>query len=89
MTDASPRCIAFDLEGPLTSQDAAFELMGQVPGGHEVFRAISRYDESRPLRPPDYEPAIRWPSSSPSPAPPIGRGKRRSWPKRRPHPGRA
>ena len=57
MTDGSLRCIAFDLEGPLTSQDAAFELMGQVPGGHEVFRAISRYDDILALSGrPDYEP---------------------------------
>jgi energy-converting hydrogenase A subunit R len=57
MTDEPTRCIAFDLEGPLTSQDAAFELMGHVPGGHEVFRAISRYDDILALSGrPDYEP---------------------------------
>jgi energy-converting hydrogenase A subunit R len=56
MADGSTRCIAFDLEGPLTPQDAAFELMGQVPGGHEVFRAISRYDDILALSGrPDYE----------------------------------
>lgn len=52
-----PRCIAFDMEGPLTSQDAAFELMGLVPGGHQVFQAISRYDDILALSGrPDYEP---------------------------------
>ena len=57
MTDVSTRCIAFDLEGPLTSQDAAFELMGLFAGGHEVFRAISRYDDILALSGrPDYEP---------------------------------
>jgi energy-converting hydrogenase A subunit R len=57
MIEGSPRCIAFDLEGPLTSQDAAFELMGLFPGGHEVFRAISRYDDILALSGrPDYEP---------------------------------
>jgi len=57
MTQESTRCIAFDMEGPLTSQDAAFELMGLVPGGHEVFRAISRYDDILALAGrPDYEP---------------------------------
>ncbi len=57
MTKESARCIAFDMEGPLTSQDAAFELMGLVPGGHEVFRAISRYDDILALAGrPDYEP---------------------------------
>jgi energy-converting hydrogenase A subunit R len=57
MTEESTRCIAFDMEGPLTSQDAAFELMGLVPGGHEVFRAISRYDDILALADrPDYEP---------------------------------
>jgi energy-converting hydrogenase A subunit R len=57
MTRGPTRCIAFDMEGPLTSQDAAFELMGLVPGGHEVFRAISRYDDILALAGrPDYEP---------------------------------
>lgn len=57
MTKESTRCIAFDMEGPLTSQDAAFELMGLVPGGHEVFQAISRYDDILALAGrPDYEP---------------------------------
>jgi energy-converting hydrogenase A subunit R len=57
MTRESTRCIAFDMEGPLTSQDAAFELMGLVPGGHEVFQAISRYDDILALAGrPDYEP---------------------------------
>jgi energy-converting hydrogenase A subunit R len=57
MTRGSTRCIAFDMEGPLTSQDAAFELMGLVPGGHEVFQAISRYDDILALAGrPDYEP---------------------------------
>jgi energy-converting hydrogenase A subunit R len=57
MTQESIRCIAFDMEGPLTSQDAAFELMGLVPGGHAVFRAISRYDDILALAGrPDYEP---------------------------------
>jgi energy-converting hydrogenase A subunit R len=57
MTDGPTRCIAFDLEGPLTPQDAAFELMGMVPGGHAVFSAISRYDDILALSGrPDYEP---------------------------------
>lgn len=57
MADDPQRCIAFDLEGPLTSQDAAFELMGLFRGGHAVFRAISRYDDILALAGrPDYEP---------------------------------
>ncbi|UCH87356.1 MAG: hypothetical protein JSU97_02915 [Dehalococcoidia bacterium] len=57
MIKESTLCVAFDMEGPLTSQDAAFELMGLVPGGHEVFRAISRYDDILALAGrPDYEP---------------------------------
>jgi len=56
----SQRCIAFDLEGPLSREDAAFELMGLkgvVPGGHDVFRAISRYDDILALAGrPGYEP---------------------------------
>jgi energy-converting hydrogenase A subunit R len=47
----------FDLEGPLSPQDNAFEVMGLVENGHEVFSAISRYDDLLTLdNRPDYEP---------------------------------
>jgi len=50
-------CIAFDLEGPLSPQDAAFEVMGQIPNGRHIFRAISLYDDILALAgQPDYEP---------------------------------
>ncbi len=37
--------IAFDLEGPLSPQDNAYELMGTMDGGYEIFERISRYDD--------------------------------------------
>ncbi|MBI2918068.1 MAG: hypothetical protein HYY01_08740 [Chloroflexi bacterium] len=47
----------FDLEGPLTPQDNAYELMGLWPGGRQVFEAISRYDDLLTLEGrPGYEP---------------------------------
>jgi len=49
--------ICFDLEGPLASQDNAYELMKLFPRGGEVFEVISRYDDLLTLeRQPDYEP---------------------------------
>lgn len=35
----------FDLEGPLSPQDNAYELMGLVERGHELFELLSRYDD--------------------------------------------
>lgn len=37
--------IFFDLEGPLTPQDNAYELMKLIPHGGEIFEVISRYDD--------------------------------------------
>jgi energy-converting hydrogenase A subunit R len=37
--------ICFDLEGPLSPQDNAYELMKLFPQGDKVFEAISRYDD--------------------------------------------
>jgi energy-converting hydrogenase A subunit R len=37
--------ICFDLEGPLATQDNAFELMKLFPGGGKLFETISRYDD--------------------------------------------
>jgi energy-converting hydrogenase A subunit R len=37
--------VGFDLEGPLSPNDNAYELMGLFPGGDGVFEAISRYDD--------------------------------------------
>ncbi len=37
--------IAFDLEGPLSPQDNAYELMKLFPGGDRIFEVISRYDD--------------------------------------------
>ena len=37
--------ICFDLEGPLSPQDNAYEVMGLIDNGHEIFEVISRYDD--------------------------------------------
>ncbi len=37
--------IAFDLEGPLSPRDNAYDLMKLFPDGDRVFEAISRYDD--------------------------------------------
>jgi energy-converting hydrogenase A subunit R len=37
--------ICFDLEGPLATQDNAYELMKLFPEGSKVFEVISRYDD--------------------------------------------
>jgi len=37
--------ICFDLEGPLATQDNAYELMKLFTGGGKVFEIISRYDD--------------------------------------------
>lgn len=37
--------ICFDLEGPLSPQDNAYEVMGIVENGHRIFEKISRYDD--------------------------------------------
>jgi len=49
--------ICFDLEGPLSPQDNAYELMKLFPGGDRVFEVISRYDDLLTLEErEDYEP---------------------------------
>lgn len=49
--------ICFDLEGPLATQDNAYELMKLFPSGGKVFEVISRYDDLLTLEGrPDYEP---------------------------------
>ncbi|MFC1933147.1 hypothetical protein ACFLXU_05945 [Chloroflexota bacterium] len=49
--------IAFDLEGPLSPQDNAYELMKLFPSGDRVFEVISRYDDLLTLEErKDYEP---------------------------------
>ncbi len=39
------RFICFDLEGPLSPQDNAYELMSLTLQGRQVFEALSRYDD--------------------------------------------
>ena len=49
--------ICFDLEGPLSPQDNACELMKLFPSGNKVFEVISRYDDLLTLEErEDYEP---------------------------------
>lgn len=49
--------ICFDLEGPLSPQDNAYELMKLSPNGEKVFEVISRYDDLLTLEErQDYEP---------------------------------
>jgi len=49
--------ICFDLEGPLSLQDNAFELMKLFSDGEKVFEVISRYDDLLTLEErEDYEP---------------------------------
>jgi energy-converting hydrogenase A subunit R len=49
--------ICFDLEGPLATQDNAYELMKLFPNGGRIFEAISRYDDLLTLASRvDYEP---------------------------------
>jgi energy-converting hydrogenase A subunit R len=39
------KVICFDLEGPLSPQDNAYEVMGQFENGLRIFETISRYDD--------------------------------------------
>ena len=49
--------ICFDLEGPLSPQDNAYELMKLFPYGDKIFEVISRYDDLLALEErEDYEP---------------------------------
>ncbi|MBA7680619.1 hypothetical protein ES703_88940 [subsurface metagenome] len=49
--------ICFDLEGPLSPQDNAYELMKLFPNGDKIFEVISRYDDLLALEGrEDYEP---------------------------------
>lgn len=52
------RTICFDLEGPLSPQDNAYEVMKLIgPAGARIFEAISRYDDLLALEGrPNYEP---------------------------------
>ncbi|MGZ4919868.1 MAG: hypothetical protein ACXVIP_01295 [Halobacteriota archaeon] len=48
---------AFDLEGPLSPQDNAYEVMQLIENGRALFEVISEYDDYLALRGrPDYEP---------------------------------
>jgi energy-converting hydrogenase A subunit R len=40
-----PKVICFDLEGPLSPQDNAYEVMGLFDNGLRIFETISRYDD--------------------------------------------
>jgi energy-converting hydrogenase A subunit R len=40
-----PHVVCFDLEGPLSPQDNAYEVMGLFENGLRIFETISRYDD--------------------------------------------
>ncbi|MFQ6135975.1 MAG: HAD family hydrolase [Candidatus Hydrothermarchaeales archaeon] len=49
--------ICFDLEGPLSPQDNAYEVLALTENGHKVFEVISKYDDILALEGrEDYEP---------------------------------
>jgi len=51
------KTICFDLEGPISPQDNAFEVMGLIPQGHDVFSLLSTYDDELALEEKEgYEP---------------------------------
>ncbi|MEM2918730.1 MAG: HAD hydrolase family protein [Candidatus Altiarchaeota archaeon] len=51
------KTICFDLEGPLSPQDNAYELMALIPNGKKIFEVISKYDDVLTLeKKPNYEP---------------------------------
>lgn len=50
------KVVFFDLEGPLSPQDNAYEVLGLIPNGHKIFEVISKYDDILALeRRPNYE----------------------------------
>jgi energy-converting hydrogenase A subunit R len=52
-----PKSIFFDLEGPLSPQDNAYEVMSLIGNGDRIFEVISRYDDVIALEGRDgYEP---------------------------------
>lgn len=51
------KLVCFDLEGPLSPQDNAYEVMALIPNGKEIFEIISHYDDVLTLQEkPGYEP---------------------------------
>lgn len=42
---ATRSIVCFDLEGPLSGQDCAYEVFKKVPDGEQMFRVISYYDD--------------------------------------------
>ena len=42
--------VFFDLEGPLSPQDNAYEVMGLFENGHKIFEIISKYDDILTLK---------------------------------------
>lgn len=51
------KVICFDLEGPISPQDNAYDVMGLVENGHQIFEVLSGYDDILTLEGrKDYEP---------------------------------
>ena len=47
--ESDRRFIAFDLEGPLSPNDNAYDLMGLFEGGKKIFESLSLYDDQLSL----------------------------------------
>ena len=47
--------VCFDLEGPISPQDNAYEVMKLIPDGDRIFSKISKYDDILALKKKDYE----------------------------------
>lgn len=54
---SNKKIICFDLEGPVSPQDNAYDVMTLFGGGDRIFEVLSRYDDIMSLEGrPDYEP---------------------------------
>lgn len=47
---SAKKIICFDLEGPLSPQDNAYDVMSEIPNGRDLFEKISRYDDLLTLK---------------------------------------
>jgi len=52
------KIICFDLEGPLSPQDNAYDVMSDIPNGRELFEKISRYDDLLTLKTLGFSPQL-------------------------------
>jgi len=50
------KIICFDLEGPLSPQDNAYEIFSKIENGKKIFEKISRYDDIKAVKDEEHEP---------------------------------